>query len=110
MANQDACGGSNLSDNEIEGEMLNMSAYMTHLSESDRHNNGSREVKIESSLESSNMALTLETDSNNSNNLGLLNQIWTDMIEAEVNTGNTINKSDSMDRTTVRPNINISEQ
>ena len=72
---------------------------------SESHSYGSREVNIESRVESSNMTLTLETDSNNSNNLSLLNQSWADIIEAEINTGDTTNESDSMGRTTVRPNI-----
>ena len=103
MADQGACGGSNLS------EMLNMSADMTSPSECDSC--GSREVKIEPRVESSNMPIQLVTDSNNSNNLSLLNQSWADMIESEVNrpTGDTTNESDSMGRTTItsRPNINI---
>ena len=57
MADQGACGSSNLSDNEIVSETLNMSADMTSPSES--HSYGSREVNIESRVESSNMTLTL---------------------------------------------------
>ena len=76
MADQGACGGSNLS------EMLNMSADMTSPSESDSC--GSREGKIEPRVESSNMPIQLVTDSNNSNNLSLLNQSWADMIMNQI--------------------------